>query len=333
MNNLLENPLLIMLPVLAAVGGMLAFASMAHVGSRHYAMSASLSISLLITFVALFVRGGEPVYIEGMVLYISISTVAAQIVAAPLLDRTRLIALVAGPLIAGYILTDLILYDLPMPMPSLPREGWFLCTVIAACIVGLAASAWMPVHPARTMVQEQIRAPQFSYVRDAGLLMIAAALVVLALRNAELPLTPVFAVSAITAALWPLLVGRGAARIHRAAEGILAGSIIALMSRGSGIEGVAYGILAAVLIQRGELIAAALRLDDPARLVGTLLLPAMAGMLLPLAHDLSFLADALRFLGATLLISGAVSLLWLVAMATVGLAANPARVREGLDFL
>jgi hypothetical protein len=227
----------------------------------------------------------------------------------------------------------LIIDDLPMLMPFLPREGWFLCTVIAACIVGLSGSALMPTHPARAMQHGLVRAPQLSYARDAGLLMFTVTLVVLAAQNAEAPLSLTFAVSAITAALCPLVLGRGPARIHHAAEGVLAGSVLGLMSQGSGIEGIAYGILAAIFIRRGAMIAASLQLDDPARLVGTLLLPGMAGMLLPLAHDLSLFAEALRFMGATLLISGVVAMVWLVVKATIGLAAAPARVREGLDFL
>lgn len=328
-----SHPLLLLLPLLSSLAGLLGFAFAAAKASRHYALGASLAISLLVALLTFLQSFGGPVYLEGMLLYVSLGILLAQIVAASLLDRARLIGLIGGSVLASFALLSLVIDEAPMVLPLVAGEVWLLCALITASLVGLAGSAWLPIHPARAMRGDQLRAPHFSYVRDAGLLLMAMSFVLVAAGNTEASLSPSFALSAIVAALCPLLLHRGPVRLHLAAEGVLAGCIIAILSAGNSMEAVVYGAVAAVLVQRGERIAGSLRLDDPSRLVGTVLLPAMAGLLLPFTHDLSALADALRWLGASLLIAGVVSLLWLAAKASVGLAAAPARVREGLDFL
>ncbi len=327
-----SHPMLVLLPLLAGLSGLFAFAFAAATASRQYALGASLAISLLVALLNFLQHFGGPEYLEGSLLYLGLGLLLAQLVAASLLDRTRLVGLVSGSVVASFALLSLIIDELPMVLPLLARESWLLCAMIAACLVGLVGSALLPVHPARVMRDGQLRPPPFSYMRDAGLLLFAAGFMLFASGNAEAPLSPAFALSAVTAALYPLLFSKGAWRLHRASEGALAGCIIAIMIPNSGGESVLYGMLTAVLVERGEHIAGALRLDDPSRLIGTVLLPAIAGLLLPSMNDLSLLADTLRWLGATLLVASAVSLLWLAVMATVGFAAAPARVREGLDF-
>lgn len=332
MDFTLAQGMLTLLPLLAALGGLLAFGFSATKASRQYALAASLAISLLVALLGFLPSFAGPTYLEGMLLYMALGITVAQVVAASLLDRARRMGLVGGSVLASAALLALIIDEMPMVLPLLAREAWLLCALLAASLVGLAGSALLPFHPARAMRGDRLRAPSFSYVRDAGLMITAISLVLLAAANAE-ALAPTFALSAITAALWPLLLHRGAARLHLAAEGVLAGCIIALLSKGSGAEGVAYGVIAAVLVARGDRISSALQLDDPARLMGTVLLPAFAGLLLPFVNDIGLLADALHWLGASLLVAGAVSLIWLLVKMTVGLAAAPARVREGLDFL
>lgn len=333
MDLMQSYPLLTMLPLLAGMAGLFAFAFAAAKSSRQYALGASLAISLVVALLNLLQQLGGPVYLEGLLLYLSFGLLLAQVVAAPLLDRARLIGLVGGTVLASFALMTAVIDEMPMVLPRLARGLWLLSGITAACLVGLIGSALVPTHPARAVRADKMRAPQFSHARDAGLLLFAASFVLIAAGNTDDALSPNFAVAAVTAALWPLLFGHGRERLHRAAEGVLAACVLAVLSQGDAMQGLAYGVIAAVLVERGDRMAAALRLDDPARLVGTLLLPAMAGMLLPFVNDVGALADALRWLGASLLMGGAVSFIWLVVMATVGLAALPSKVREGLDFL
>lgn len=327
------DPLLLLLPLLSALAGLLTYAFAAAKASRHYALGASLAIALLVALFSFLQSFGGPAYLEGILLHTSLGILLAQIVAASLLDRARLIGLIGGSVLISFSLLSLIIDEMPMLLPLVPRESWLLCSLLAASLVGLTGSALLPAHPARVMRAGQLRAPQFSYVRDAGLFVMAISFVLVAAGNAEAELSSSFAITAITAALYPLLVNRGPMRLHRAAEGVLAGCIIAILSDGGHEQAVFYGVIAAVMVERGDHIAGALRLDDPARLVGTVLLPSLIGLLLPFADDLAMFADALRWLGATILAAGVVSLIWLAVMATVGFAAAPARVREGLDFL
>lgn len=326
------HPLFIMLPLFAGLAGLFAFAFTAARASRHYALSASLALGLTVALLTFLTWFGGPEYLFGELLRAGIAIVAAQIIAASLLDRARFFGLLAGSAAGSFLILYVLVDELPMFLPLLPRTTWLLATLVAACLCGLIGSALLPAHPARAVRAGQLRPPSFSHARDLGLLLFTAALLLLAWGNEERLPSMAFCISAMAAALYPLLVRPDARRLHRAAEGVLAGTIIALMLPGSGWEAVLYGVIAAVLVERGEHIAAVLRLDDPARLTGTVLLPALAGMVLPFAQDISSLADALRWLGATLLTGGVVGLIWLPVMATVGFAASPRRVREGLDF-
>lgn len=325
--------LFVVLPIFAGLAGLFGFAGASAPASRHYALGASLAIALAVALLTFLTGFGGPEYLFGALLRAGLAIMLAQIIAASLLDRARSLGLIIGSVLGSFAILTLLIDELPMLLPVLPRTAWLLACLIAACMVGLIGSALLPAHPARAMRGGQLRAPLFTYARDLGLVLFAVALVLWAWGNEEGALAPSFCISAITASLFPLLRSRNAYGLHRAAEGALAGSIIALMLPVGGWVAVIYGIAAAIFVERGEHIAGALRLDDPARLMGMVLLPAMAGLALPFANDLALLADALRWFGATILVGGVVSLGWFAIMATVGFAAPPARVREGLDFL
>lgn len=324
--------LIVLLPILAGLGGLFGFASASTAASRHYALRASLAIALAVALLVFLQRFGGPDYLLGALLRAGLGILLAQIIAASLLDRARSMGLIAGSVAGSFAVLTVMIDTAPVLLPLLPRTAWVLACVIAACVVGLIGSALLPLHPARITRDGQLRAPTFSALRSLGLLLCAAALVLFAWGNEERSLAPSFMISAITAALYPLLRGRGPHSLQRAAEGALAGCVIALMLPTGGWVAALYGLLAALFVERGERMAAALRLDDPGHLIGALLLPAMAGLLLPFAQDIALLADVLRWLGSALLAGLVVSLGWFVVMATVGLAAPPARVREGLDF-
>lgn len=326
------HPLFVMLPIFAGLAGLFGFAFASAKQSRHYALCASLALALLTALFTFLTWFGGPEYMFGALLRAGLAIMVAQLIAASLLDRARLPGLLAGSMLGSFAILYVLVDELPMLLPLLPRTMWLLASLSAACLCGLIGSALLPAHPARAIRNGQLRLPAFSYTRDVGLVLFAAALVLFTAGNEETLPPMAFCISALVAALCPLLLRRDAHRLHRAAEGVLAGTIIALMLPAGGCAAVISGVLAAIFVERGEHIAAALRLDDPARLVGSVLLPAMAAMVLPFVHDFAQLADALRWLGCTVLAGGGISLIWLPVMATVGFAASSRRVREGLDF-
>lgn len=327
------DTLFLLLPLMAALAGLFAFPYAAQPASRHYALGASLALSLLAGLIALLKSDSSVEYFTPTMIHAAFMIVVVQVVAAPLLDRTRLLGLVGGSMLAMLAIMDALIDELPMIMPLLERSTWLLAALIAASLCGLIGSALLPTHPARAARGEKLPLPLFTYPRSFGVLLLAITIGSVDWANDEMQIVPTFLVPALTAALYPLLIRPGANRLHAATEGVLAGTIIALLMPQSGPEGVAYGIIAAVLVERGVLIANALRLDDPARLTGTILLPAIAGLLLPYLNNLSTLSDALEWLGAGLLTGIIVALVvWFGVKLTVGFAAAPKRVREGLDY-
>ena len=325
------DPLFLLLPLMAALAGLFAFPYAAHPASRHYALGASLAMSLLASLIALL---GDGEYFTTTIIHASLMVAITQVIAASLLDRTRLIGLVGGSILAMLATIHILMDELPMLMPLMKRSALLLSVFIAASMCGLTASALLPMHPARAARGERLTLPFFAYPRSFGVLLLAMAIGGVDGVSDTTQGAPTFLIPALTAALYPLLVRPGTNRLHSAAEGLLAGTVIALVGPQSGPEGIAYGIIAAVLVERGVLIAHALRLDDPARITGTLLLPAIAGLLLPHVHDLAATADALRWLGVSLLTGAIVALaVWTFVKLTVGFAAAPQRVREGLDSI
>ena len=267
-------------------------------------------------------------------LFRSVMVTLAQIIAASLLDRTRLVGLVGGSVLAMLATIHILIDELPMLMPLVERGALLLTALIAASMCGLIGSALLPTHPARAARVERLLLPLYTYPRSFGVLLLAMTIGGIEWVSDAKQAVPTFLIPALSAALYPLLMRLGANRLYGAAEGLLAGTVIALLIPHSGPEGIVYGIIAAVLVERGALIAHALRLDDPARLTGTILLPAMAGLLLPQLHELAAIADALRWLGVGLLTGAAVALaVWTIVKLTVGFAAAPQRVREGLDSI
>lgn len=321
------DPLLLSLPVLAGLSGFFAFAFASVKVSRHYALCASLAISMLVALLGFLTGFGGPAYLSGALPHAALAILLAQLIAAPVLDRARFFGLLAGSVLGSFAILYLRGDVFALLLPTMPSHMAVIASIVAASLCGLIGSALLPAHPARAVRAGQLRLPIFSYARDVGLVLCSIAVMALTTPSAAC------AVSAITAALCPLLLRRDAYRLHRAAEGVLAGTLIALLLPEGHAMAVLYGVAAAVLAARGEHIAGGLRLDDPARITGTVLLPAMAGMLLPFVNDIALLADAIRWLGSTLLAGAGAALLWLPIMATVGFAASTRRVREGLDFI
>lgn len=309
---------------MVTAGALLHFAQAAVAGARQHAQVMVLAISLLTALICLILSGERASLTPNLLMLVTLATLGAQIIAAALLDRSRTAGLVSISVIGGVFLTPFLLSTLPHLMPAIPSGGLLLVVLIATSLIGLIGSARLPMHPLRPSI----------LLHAAGLGVLA--LLITCLNGLHHTPSMATAISALTAASASLFIARRhrhPAPLSKAMEGLLAGVIITTLCPADLQAGLVAGLVAALCVARGEAITRALVIDDPARLAGTLLLPAIAGLLLPGFVVFDMLAEQLQWLGITLAISLMFALLaWPVTMAIFGLAANPRRVREGLDF-
>lgn len=328
------------LPVLVASASLLLAGQCAAPGARQHAAITMLAASLLTALGCLLIARQGPVdaLTASQLILTALAMLGAFLIAAPLLDRARQGGLLAAALPGGLMTVQGIFAWLQNLLPTLPRSGLLLALIIITGALGLAGSAMLRAHPARLSPAGQPRLhPLAQAWLLAGLALLALTLAGLAWLMepeaeplAQLPL----AISSLTAALACLLASqrRHPHPLRKAGEGLVAGVVLAVLCPPSLAVAVGAGLLAAFLTLRGETIALALRLDDPLHQLGMLLLPAMAGLLLPGLLALSSLAAQLQWLGACLAAAGLLTLLlWPLSMLLFGLAASPRRIREGLD--
>lgn len=309
-------------PALALLGGLLAFAPATIPHARQHALTACLAIALLALLAAFYSPGWSP----------ALAVLLALIIAAPLLDRARFFGLVVGALVGMGFIHYCIVSSLPTFLPIVPHTLHVLVGIAGASLLGLIGSACMEIHPARA----KLRAPVGPIaMRAAGYVLLTLTVVTLAQAAEALQLHSLV-LAGLTGALLSLLWAR---YVHhpqpllRVAQGLLAGVLTALMLPEDQELALTAGALAAVLVAQGESAAHALRLDDPAQVIPTLLLPSLLGVALPGIYSFAVLADHLRWLGAALGLAMLVALaLWPALMLTLGLAASSRKVREGLDF-
>lgn len=311
-------PPTLLLPLLAALGGAMAFGPSVVPGARQHAV-ALLATTILLALLAALLRGTA----GGM--SAALGVLLAVIIAAPLLDRARLVGLCVVAVAGGLALPPL-LSELGAGLKPLSHAGEWLALLVAAALVGLVGSALLPRHPARVgNVLPAIAQPWI--VAGHGVLAL-----LLGLQSAQ---PDAVLVSGFAAALMVLLWARHHRHPHGlwlAGEALLAGTLAALLAPADTTLALLLGAAAAACVWQGPAIARGLRLDDAAHVLGSVLLPALLGLLLAGALDLAQLALQLRWLAAALMAAGLALPLWPAAMLLFGLGASPARVRAGLDF-
>ncbi len=315
-------------PALAAGLLMLVPASLL---SAHRAQAAMLVLALLLGggFVAIFWLDGALTF--GLLLV----TLAAVLVAAPLLERGRFLGLLAagiGGAAAGvYILERLVGWWLP-PIASL---ALLPLVVVMALTVGLLGGMHLPLHPRRVLATgAAVWHPVLQGLALAGWALLLAGLAGGAweMNRAALGMAQLAAVLAggFVALLQAHQAGSGDG-LQKAGEGMVAGLLISLLVPLTPMAGAALGLVAALCVGRGEALALALRLADPHHFIGALLMPAFIGLLMPGIADMGAMAPAVSWLGAALATGVLVAmLLWPLTMISVGVALPARLVREGV---
>ena len=240
----------------------------------------------------------------------------AALIALPLLDRTRFYGLALGAG-AGGILTVWAIDIAARTLPAIPNNGAMLMALFSASAIGLIASLMLPLHTSRITAEGLARrAPR----PDATL---ATGWIILLLILLTIPYEPSRLIAGISAAFFALAATRYGVlpqSLETAAQAFVAGTILTLLSPLSFAEGLLAGMLAAFCVVRSEGMAHAIRLDDPARMVGTLVFPALFGLLLPGVLSSSQLAAEITALAAACAITLMISLiLWPAVMLLVGL--------------
>ncbi|MEJ0009080.1 MAG: hypothetical protein WDN72_00130 [Alphaproteobacteria bacterium] len=245
---------------------------------------------------------------------------AGLLIALPLLDRARLRALPVAGLLSGWAgLCALQYASMHWGMPGASVLPALLVAMLGASFAG---SLWLGLHPARFTARGEARLPEsppLPLFIGWGLLAIVLATLSAALREEPISLHGWLA-PAIAALVVLFAAHRQADALARIGQALAAGIVIK-SAGGLTMEGAALaGVAAAVCVLRGEALAIAIRLDDPPRALGALLLPAMVAIVAPGFADLSHLGDQLQYLGIALGLGVALGLtVWPLAMLLPGL--------------
>ena len=245
----------------------------------------------------------------------SLALVITGLVCAPLLDRTRPVPLLITASLVGIFLTPLLMHGLEAKLPVIDGEPLLYTAIITSCLIALGGSKQFPPHPARGEYTINYRRMFMGWLTFAVLFGLYAT----AMKSAIPPL-----VSAIAAAGLCLVRTRTQEAWRKVGEGIMAGTLIALLSPYSPEATAAIGVLAGYMVLRGEALTKTLKLDDPHHLTGTLLLPAMVGLMLPCVGKHEMLTGSLLWLGAAILLGllGTVAV-WPLAKRILRLSLSP----------
>ena len=245
---------------------------------------------------------------------------------APLADRARPASLMLiAPLAAYATLGALFTF-------GATASVLLTTSVIATSLAALAGSALLSAHPARYTTSGQLRSiPTSQAASLLGWVMLAASFVALAALLGTAPDLTLVALSTVIAALATLLTTRAEDGLAKAGEAIAAAALLTSCAALNMQLAVMLGLVASFLTNRSEAISLSIRIDDPQHFTGTLLLPAMMGLLLPGMLDTAHLAPQITWLGIALATGLVLSaLLWPLTMLLTGLALPKRRVMQGV---
>lgn len=312
----------LLLPLMISLG--LIVALVAPLGAARKLPAASLLGGLLATIVLLLLMQDPmmpaPEAIDAALL--SLMLLISALAIAPLMDRARNLSLIIAAPVAGFATMAASTYMDASPAAVL------LMGVASASLTGLIGSMLVPLHPLRfTATGEPRKSDAAPLITLAGHVLIALALGALLLSLAPGVGVLALTLGAATAALVSLITSGAEEGIAKAGEAAVAATLLLALCLAAPLGAAMIGVLAAFLVDRGAVITAAMRIDDPQHITGTFLLPALAGLMLPGVMDATAIASQLGLAGAALL-SGAVlaALLWPLLMLAIGLAMPRARV-------
>lgn len=311
-------PLAIAAPVLAAPAYLSPEA-------RKQATHSLLTLGLLCTVTCLLMirlQSGSDALTPPRLITTALAVLVSSLTAIPLLDRARVGGLTVASLLVGIFSIPLLFHALLPQMPVFSGCVLLYAALIIGCMAGLGGSLQLPLSPARFTADGTYRfVPTHA---NAALGWGSAALVLGLFHSALLPvdgLGVAVLVSAAIAATITLLRVRAVESLHKAAEAVVAGMLLTLAGDYSLEQAVVLGAVAAFVVLNGEALAHALRLDDPAHLVGTVFIPTLLGMLAAGLFGGIALDAALEWMGASLALGAVVALLlWPLTKLTLGLS-------------
>ena len=205
-------------------------------------------------------------------------------------------------------------------------------SIIAASVTALSGSVLLPAHPARYTLSGQLRGIATAQAMSLiGWALLSAAFLALSVLLGAAPDFTLVALAGIAAALATLLTTSAEDALAKSGEAFAAAVLITSCATINVAFAVLLGLIAAFCVNRSEAIAASLKLDDPQHFIGALLLPAIAGLLLPGLFATAQLASQIHWLGIAL-IAGLVlaALLWPLTLLFTGLALPKRRVTQGV---
>lgn len=326
------NLFVLALPLLMAAGAVLAFANATVEAARQHARMAALAVAAATGLLALFAAGVETTLSASQLILCALAVLAGSLSVAGLLDRARLGGLLVAGALLGVGTVQCLFGVMQLELPAVPRVTLPLAAAVMAAMAGMVGSMLVPPHPKR--LGETYYLVPLAVL--GGWLLLAMGVAGTGWLMEETPRAPLpLAVTALVAMLVGLLTAQRARHpmpLRVAGEATLAGVLLALASPLSLSLAALMGIVAAHLVWQGPRMARALGLDDPAHVLGAVLLPALGGLLLPGLLQLDWLGEHLTWVGGSLLAGLVLGLgVWLVVKFFVGLSAAPKRVREGLD--
>ena len=319
--------LIIALPLLLALGFALLLPAPLVPARRPIATRTVLATSLLTTLVGLLLiraMSHSDVLNASRILSATLAILASGLSLAPLLDRARPASLVITATFAATFLTPLLFHGFVPRLPAIGGIGLLYAVVIASVTFGLGGSWQLSRHPARYTGNIRRVLPIATTRAASGWALIALVLLALAALTTapDAPLllsAPLF--TAATAALITLLHGRATYALVQATQALSAGLLLTLISPLTLPLALAAGVIAGMLVLRGEALAQLLRLDDPHGLLVSLLLPALFGLFLPALTGAFSLEASADWAGASLLVGAvAAAVLWPLTKLILGLA-------------
>ena len=256
----------------------------------------------------------------------SLLLLSAGISIAPLADRARPASLMLIAPVASYLAFSALFAFNAASTISL------MSGIIALSLTALVGSAMLPLHPSRYSPSGQLRTIATSQSRLLiGWVLLAASFLALTVLLGRTPDYVLVILSVIIAALATLLTTRVEDGLAKAGQAIAAASLLTACATINLQIAIMLGLVASLCVNRSEAISASLRVDDPHHFSGTLLLPAIFGLLVPGILDSAQLAAGISWLTLALITGIALSaMVWPVAMLLSGLALPKRNITQGI---
>lgn len=253
------------------------------------------------------------------------ATLAAMIMAAPLLDRARMLTLaITVPALS----IGLFYYALTYAVVHWQLLHLNLLALVAAAIIGLWGSALLAPRRSRE------HSPLLAFLGRSAFALVLCILLSGSLALPMLERIPTLVTGIVLSAVLCGAIAHQQRRAHPLryiGMGLVAAAILMDGSINSLWQIAALAAAGSYCVFAGERVATALMVDDAHNITGTVLMPALAYVLLS-AFLHGTISQTLLSLMITIAIALAISIVgWSAIRFFFGLSASPRLLREGMD--